>query len=174
MTKKVDWSDHIELSEVIGILNRLKHVYSQNVLLSIYHSLFASYLNYGLILWGTHLNRVLKCFISIDTDTHYQEILEKVKYKTHTWHDFSYNVKEKYLGTYKYGCSNLILCLVVACNTSFTNHGLINWKQVIIIFDLTKQKHYLCVNVVWSIFSWYMTDYAIMCVRTYVWVYPCT
>ena len=29
-------------------------------------------------------------------------------------------------------------------------------------------------NVVPSIFSIYMTDYAIMCVRTYVCVYPCT
>ena len=42
------------------------------------------------------------------THIHYPEILEKIKYKTHTYHGFSYNVKEKYLGTYKYECSNLI------------------------------------------------------------------
>ena len=42
------------------------------------------------------------------TRTHYPEMLEKVKYKTHTYHGFSYNVKAKYLGTYKYECSNLI------------------------------------------------------------------
>ena len=42
------------------------------------------------------------------THIHYPEILEKIKYKTHTYHGFSYNVKEKYLGTYKYERSNLI------------------------------------------------------------------
>ena len=46
-------------SKVIRILNRLKHVYPQNALLSIYHSLyFASHLIYELLLWGTHVNRV--------------------------------------------------------------------------------------------------------------------
>ena len=49
-----------KISKVIGILNRLKHVFPQNALLSIYHSLFASHLNYGLLLWGTHVNRVSK------------------------------------------------------------------------------------------------------------------
>ena len=50
-----------KLSKVLGILNRLKHVYPQNALLSIiYHSLFATHLNYGLLLWGTHVNRVSK------------------------------------------------------------------------------------------------------------------
>ena len=49
-----------KLSKVIGILIRLKHVYPQNALLSICHSLFATHLNYGLLLWGTHVNRVSK------------------------------------------------------------------------------------------------------------------
>ena len=31
-----------------------KHGYQKNALLSICHSLFASHLNYGLLLWGTH------------------------------------------------------------------------------------------------------------------------
>ena len=30
------------------------------------------------------------------THTHYPEILEKVKYKRHTYHGFSYNIKEKF------------------------------------------------------------------------------
>ena len=37
-----------------------------------------------------------------------QEKTKKTQKKTHTYHGFSYNVKEKYLGTYKYECSNLI------------------------------------------------------------------
>ena len=208
--ENLTWKCHInmvtnKLSKVIGILNRLKHVYPQNALLSIYHSLFATHLNYGLLLWGTHVNRVSKLqkkavrimsnseylahseplfktlkllkiedlyklklmkfyynlsynllpsyfnyylevinnafpcqyelrqiarplirpqrtrlvFTELNvlfqliqllnyTHIHYPEILEKIKYKTHTYHGFSYNVKEKYLGTYKYECSNLI------------------------------------------------------------------
>ena len=49
-----------KISKVIRILNIFKHVFPRNVLLSIYHSLFASHLNYGLLLWGTHVNRVSK------------------------------------------------------------------------------------------------------------------
>ena len=62
--ESVTWKCHInmvtnKISQVIGILKRLKHVFPQNALLSIYHSLFASHLNYGLLLlWGTHVNRI--------------------------------------------------------------------------------------------------------------------
>ena len=42
----------INCPKVIGIFNRYKPVYPQNVLLSIYHSLFASHLNYGLLFMG--------------------------------------------------------------------------------------------------------------------------
>ena len=49
------------------------------------------------------LIRLLNC-----THTQYPEIIEKVKYKTHTYFGFSYNVKEKYLGTYIYECTNFI------------------------------------------------------------------
>ena len=49
-----------KLAKVIGILSRLKLVYPQNALISIYHSLFASHMNYGLLLWGTQVNRVSK------------------------------------------------------------------------------------------------------------------
>ena len=63
--ENLTWKCHInmltnKLSKVIGLLNRLKHVYPQNALLSIYHYLFASHLNYGLLLWGTHVNRISK------------------------------------------------------------------------------------------------------------------
>ena len=49
-----------KLLKVIGILTRLKHVYPQNALLLIYNSLFATHLNFGLLLWGTHVNQVSK------------------------------------------------------------------------------------------------------------------
>ena len=59
------WKSHVnmvtnKMSKIIGILNRLKLVYPQNALLLIYHSLFASHMNYGLLLWGTQVNRVSK------------------------------------------------------------------------------------------------------------------
>ena len=64
--ENLTWKCHInmvtnKLSKVIGILNRLTHVYPQNALLSIYHSLFASHLNYGLLLRGTHVKLQKKC-----------------------------------------------------------------------------------------------------------------
>ena len=63
--ESLTWKCHInmvanEISKVIGILNKLKDVFPENALLSIYHSLFASHLKYGLLLWGTHVNRVSK------------------------------------------------------------------------------------------------------------------
>ena len=42
------------------------------------------------------------------THTHYPKILERGQYKTRAYHGLSHNVKEKYLGTYKYECSNLL------------------------------------------------------------------
>ena len=42
------------------------------------------------------------------THTQYPEIIEKDKYKTHTYYGFIYNVEEKYLGTYIYEYSNII------------------------------------------------------------------
>ena len=51
------WNKHIgmltnKLSRVIGILNRLKYIYPQRILLTVYNSLFMSHVNYGIILWG--------------------------------------------------------------------------------------------------------------------------
>ena len=65
LDESLTWKCHInmvtnKISKVIGILNRLKHVFPQNALLSIYNYLFASHLNYGLLLWGTHVNSVSK------------------------------------------------------------------------------------------------------------------
>ena len=47
-----------KLSKITGILNRLKHIYPEHALLAIYNSLFVSHLNYGILLWGTNLDKV--------------------------------------------------------------------------------------------------------------------
>ena len=41
------------LSRVTGILNRLKYIYQQHILLKIYNSLFISHVNYDMLLWGS-------------------------------------------------------------------------------------------------------------------------
>ena len=47
-----------KLSKVIGILNRLKNVYPQRALLSVYNALFLSHMTYGLLLWGYQVEQV--------------------------------------------------------------------------------------------------------------------
>ena len=49
-----------KLCKVIGILNRLKNIYPQQALLSIYNALFLSHMTYGLLLWGNQDEQVSK------------------------------------------------------------------------------------------------------------------
>ena len=58
LDQTLSWNNHVnmvksKLSKIIGVLYRLKHIFPQNVLLSIYNSLFISHVNYGLLLWGS-------------------------------------------------------------------------------------------------------------------------
>ena len=53
--------NHVEmvtnkLSKITGILNKLKFIYPQNILLTIYNSLFVLHINYGSLVWGTNTN----------------------------------------------------------------------------------------------------------------------
>ena len=116
-----------------------------------------------------------KCFISIDTviklHTHTlsRNIRKHVQYKTHTYHGFSYNVKEKYLGTYKYECSNLICYKCgryVKKLVSQTTVLLIESRLLLYSISLSRNIIYVF-NVVSSVFSSYMTGCTIMCVRMY-------
>ena len=55
LDENLKWNKHIgmltnKLSRVIGILNRLKYIYPQHILLAIYNSLFMSHVNYGILL----------------------------------------------------------------------------------------------------------------------------
>ena len=63
------WKNHIimvtnKLSKFIGILNRLKNIYPQQALLSIYNALFLSHMTYGLLLWGNQVKKVSKLIIN--------------------------------------------------------------------------------------------------------------
>ena len=63
--ERLTWENHInmvtnKIAKVSGILNRLKHIFPQNVLLSLYHTLIISQINYGMLLWGSDIRSVEK------------------------------------------------------------------------------------------------------------------
>jgi len=61
----ISWKNHIDmvtikLSKIIGILHRLKHIFPRYILITIYNSLFMPNVNFGLLLWGTSLDPIIK------------------------------------------------------------------------------------------------------------------
>ena len=53
----LSWSDHInclstKLSRAIGVINRMKNCLPCYILKTLYYSMFACHLNYGILLWG--------------------------------------------------------------------------------------------------------------------------
>ena len=65
---KLSWNNHIDtillkISRTVGLLLKLRHFVPFSTLISIYHSLIAPYLWYGLIAWGqaskSQLNKLL-------------------------------------------------------------------------------------------------------------------
>ena len=61
----ISWKKHVamitnKLSKISGVLHRLKYIYPQNILETIYKSLFIPHINYGLLVWGRNLDSVAK------------------------------------------------------------------------------------------------------------------
>ena len=59
----LSWAQHVDIvkkkvSKVIGIFCRLKNIFPMETMMILYKSLIASYLNYGLLLWGTESDKV--------------------------------------------------------------------------------------------------------------------
>ena len=57
MDQNITWSDHIskisiKVARVIGILNKLKHIFPHKIMRTKYNSLIHPHLIYGLCLWG--------------------------------------------------------------------------------------------------------------------------
>lgn len=79
----LSWSSHVEhvcirLSRVLFLLRRLKTVVNDQFLITVYHSLFHSHINYGIVLWGhaPSCNKVLllqKKALRIITSSGHQE-----------------------------------------------------------------------------------------------------
>ena len=68
ITEKLDFHQHKikliqKLNSCIYILRKIKHIFPTSTKLLIYHSLFGSHINYGLVAWSTNdksLNRIYK------------------------------------------------------------------------------------------------------------------
>ena len=57
LDQSLSWKKHVsvvtnKISKTLGILYRLKDIFPENILLTIYQSLIASHMNYGLLVWG--------------------------------------------------------------------------------------------------------------------------
>ena len=66
LNEHLTWKAHanmitIKLSKVVRIINKLKYVYPEAALMTLYTSLFLSHINYGLLLWGTDIAKAFLC-----------------------------------------------------------------------------------------------------------------
>ena len=80
----LNWKQHIKiiqgkLSRILGILYRVKDLLKRETMLTIYYSLFHSYINYGNLIWGstykTSINQLYlsqKKFVRIATNSDYR------------------------------------------------------------------------------------------------------
>ena len=65
LEENISWKKHVamitnKLSKISGVLHRLKYICPQNILKTIYKSLFVLPINYGLLLWGRNLDSIAK------------------------------------------------------------------------------------------------------------------
>ena len=63
LDQNITWKPHItkmaiKLARVAGVLNKLKHISPQHILLTIHNSLIQPHLIYGLYLWGLNCTRL--------------------------------------------------------------------------------------------------------------------
>jgi hypothetical protein len=63
--KNLTWKNHIskisvKLSKTIGIMCKMRNMLSKDILLTLYHSLFLPYLNYGILCWQSKANDIFK------------------------------------------------------------------------------------------------------------------
>ena len=61
LDENISWKKHVamitnKLSKISGVLQRLKYIYPQNIL----ETIFIPHINYGLLLWGNNLDSVAK------------------------------------------------------------------------------------------------------------------
>ena len=80
LDENLSWKNHInmvtnKLSRLIGVLHRLKYIFPLHILHTLYNSLFVPHINYGSLVWGTHieqLEKVQKKAVRIITQSSYR------------------------------------------------------------------------------------------------------
>ena len=65
VNQHLSWTPHVnsisnKITKVTGILTKLKHILPQTVLLTIYNSLIACHLSYGILVWGSKIDSIFK------------------------------------------------------------------------------------------------------------------
>ena len=71
----------IKISKVTGILHKLKYISPNDILPTDYKSLILQHLNYGLLLWGVHLQDISvlqKKAIRVVTNNTYKSHIEPI------------------------------------------------------------------------------------------------
>ena len=63
LDQNITWKPYIikmaiKIARVIGVLNKLKHIFPQHILLTIYNSLIKPHFIYGLYLWGLNCKQL--------------------------------------------------------------------------------------------------------------------
>ena len=79
----LSWKAHTthivkKIARTNGIMSKLKNTLPQNILLLLYNSLILPYLNYGILVWGSCLQRLIKM------QKKSVRIIKKAKYNAHT------------------------------------------------------------------------------------------
>ena len=83
LDNNMNWSCHInkiatKISKSIGIMNKVKYILPQHILLMLYNTLILPHLNYCLLTWGTQTTRMFKL------QKKAMRILNLSKYNAHT------------------------------------------------------------------------------------------
>lgn len=99
-TNNMSWDNHInylntKLSQIVGMLNRHRHIVPMSVKLMIYNSLFYSHLNYCHLVWGTttptNLDKILllqkkavRAIGNMPFQSHTSDLFKKTRCHPHT------------------------------------------------------------------------------------------
>ena len=84
---KLTWKYHIEhickvISRNIGMMNKLKYSFTQNVLLSLYSTLVLPYINYGILAWGNCSSYLLERILLLQKKA--MRVVSNVHFRYHT------------------------------------------------------------------------------------------
>ena len=128
MTKISNGNLAIKISRVIGVLNKLKHIFPQHILLTIYNSLTQPHLIYGLYIWGLNCKRL--------------KILQKKAVRILAFKNHTYHTLRKYLRTYKYYSWRIFtLCnyinFITKTQITYYRHTLVALHHFTIIMIIT-------------------------------------